>query len=114
MFLAGDHTRLQEILKPARDGYPEPFSLAYAELEPGKSSLPHLLEGSAEVYIVLSGAGEVHIDDDSFRVEAGDTVYIPAGARQFVTSIGQGKLCFYCVVSPPWAVENEKIDPSAQ
>jgi len=114
MFLAGDHTRLQEILKPARDGYAESFSLAYAELEPGKSSLPHRLEGSAEVYIVLSGAGEVHIDEDIFRVEAGDTVYIPAGAEQYVKSVGKESLCFYCLVSPPWAAENEKIGPAAQ
>ncbi len=108
-FLAGDHTRLKEVLQPGRDGFPESFSIAYAELDPGKSSLPHRLKGSAEVYLVLSGKGEMHIDEDVFWVQSGEIVYIPAGANQYILNVGTEKLAFYCVVSPPWSSENEEI-----
>lgn len=52
-FIAGDATLLREWLHPKNDEVELPYSLAFAEVAPGAASLPHTLQTSTEVYIVL-------------------------------------------------------------
>jgi mannose-6-phosphate isomerase-like protein (cupin superfamily) len=109
-FLAGDHTRLREVLHPANDGVELPYSLAHAFLEPGTSSLPHRLEKSDEAYFFLNGEGILTIDDQQHHVKAGDLVLVPAGALQHLENTGQDQLTFLCIVSPPWSEAEEKVE----
>ena len=60
-FLAGDHTRLKEVLHPSNDQLNLGFSLAYAYLDIHEKSLPHRLAHS-ETYFFLEGKGEIIID----------------------------------------------------
>ncbi|TFH58030.1 MAG: cupin domain-containing protein [Candidatus Zixiibacteriota bacterium] len=107
--VAGDGTRLREILHPDRE-YPFSgrYSLAHACLAAGASSGPHRLK-SSEVYYLLDGRGEMHIDDDSAEVSAGDTVEIPPGAVQWIKNTGEGELVFLCLVDPAWREEDEAV-----
>ena len=41
------------------------FSLAHAMLNPGKSSLPHYLKESIEVYYILDGEGLMDINNET-------------------------------------------------
>ena len=107
-FLAGDGTRLRELLHPAKEPLALRYSLAEARLAPGLTSLPHRLAAS-EVYYILEGAGEMNIDGESRPVGPGDTVYIPPGATQFIKSTGEGELVFICIVDPAWRIEDEEI-----
>jgi uncharacterized RmlC-like cupin family protein len=53
------------------------------ELPPGASGQPHLHEGHETAIFVLEGTAEMRHGDglgEVLRVEAGDFVYIPAGA----------------------------------
>ena len=45
-FLAGDHTRLRELLHPAKADLKLGYSLAHGLLDPGKQSLWHRLTSS--------------------------------------------------------------------
>lgn len=105
---AGDLTVLRELLHPGHDPIEVRFSLAHAEIEAGRSSRPHRL-GSVEVYYFLSGAGVIHVGDESTAVEAGAAVAVPARATQWVENTGEGRLVFLCIVDPAWQEAEEEI-----
>ena len=105
--VAGDMTLLREILNPRRTGINLSYSLAYARVRPGHTSMQHRLKTSSEVCFVLRGQGVMHVNDESEEVMEGDTVYIPPNAIQYVRNSGNVELEFLCMVSPPWRMEDE-------
>lgn len=107
-FVAGDETLLREVLHPAVHGAPIRYSIAQARIRPRGRSLPHRLTGS-EVYYFLLGRGRMYIDDEYSEVEAGQIVYVPPGAIQFVENLGDGDLVFLCIVDPAWRAEDEDV-----
>lgn len=107
-FIAGDSTRLRELLHPDKQPLTLRYSLAHATLPVGETSFPHSLKTS-EVYYILSGKGEMHIQDETQLVEPGDTVYIPPNARQFIHNCGSEPLVFICIVDPAWRKEDETV-----
>ena len=107
-FIAGDNTRLREMLHPDKQAIALRYSLAHATLPVGQTSQSHSLKTS-EVYYILSGRGEMHIEDETQLVEPGDTVYIPPNARQFIRSCGSESLVFICIVDPAWRKEDETV-----
>ncbi|MCO6477791.1 MAG: cupin domain-containing protein [Phaeodactylibacter sp.] len=106
-FTAGDDTLIREVLHPKNDGLELGYSLAYATLEPGQASLPHILRSSTELYIIQKGRGRAFIGREVAEALPGDVLFIPVGARQYIENIGEGRLEFWCVVSPPWKKEDE-------
>lgn len=107
--IAGDKTRLRELLHPDRD-YPFDgrYSLAHAEVAPGAKTLKHKL-ATDEVYYILSGKGVMYIDDESAEVSAGDAIEIVPGSVQQIENIGGSTLSFLCIVDPAWRSEDEHI-----
>ena len=57
-FIAGDSTRLRELLHPDKQPLALRYSLAHATLPVGETSQPHSINTS-EVYYILSGRGEM-------------------------------------------------------
>jgi len=108
-FDAVDETVLAELLHPKNDGVKLDFSIAHAVLKPGKSSLPHILRESVEVYFVLEGQGQMHIDHEVETVESGQAVYIPPKKNQWIKNTGKEDLKFLCIVSPPWKKSDEEL-----
>ncbi|MCU0536754.1 MAG: cupin domain-containing protein [Hydrococcus sp. Prado102] len=107
-FLAGDSTLLRELLHPDKQSIALRYSLAHAIVPVGETSTPHSLKTS-EVYYILSGQGEMHIDEETQIVEPGDAVYIPPNAKQFVRNCAQEPLVFICIVDPAWRKEDETV-----
>jgi mannose-6-phosphate isomerase-like protein (cupin superfamily) len=105
---AADNTRLRELLHPDRDPADIRYSLAVARLEPGAKSKPHKLARS-EVYYLFRGSGVMHVGDESHPAQAGDAVYIPAGATQWLDNTGPETIEFACIVDPPWTPEAENL-----
>jgi mannose-6-phosphate isomerase-like protein (cupin superfamily) len=64
---------------------------------------------SSEVYYIIEGRGEMHIDDDCAVLESGDLVEIPPGAVQWIRNVGETDLVFLCIVDPAWCAEDEEI-----
>ena len=107
--IAGDGVILRELLSPLT--WPDQeirYSLAHAKLAPGLTSALHIMKTS-EVYYILSGAGLMRIEDEKAEVYPGDSVYIPPGAKQQITSIGESDLVFLAIVDPAWRPEDEVI-----
>jgi mannose-6-phosphate isomerase-like protein (cupin superfamily) len=108
-FIAGDLTCLRELLHPDRE-YPFDgrYSLAHAVVAPGGKSRRHCLK-TDEVYYILSGRGQMHVDDESAEVGPGDALEIPPGAVQWIENIGPDELAFLCIVDPAWRAEDEEV-----
>jgi mannose-6-phosphate isomerase-like protein (cupin superfamily) len=107
-FIAGDNSILREILHPDKTDLTLRYSMAHAIVRPGQTTKPHRLKTS-EVYYIVAGEGEMHIDGDSGTVRPGSTVYIPPRATQFIRNSGKTDLVFLCIVDPAWRKEDEEI-----
>lgn len=107
--IAGDGTRLRELLHPNRE-YPFSgrYSLAHAVVPVGGKSVPHRLR-TDEVYYILSGSGVMHIDAETALVSAGDAIDIPPDAIQWIENNGAAEIVFLCIVDPAWRREDEEI-----
>ncbi len=81
-------------------------SIAKATVKPGVTTVPHHLEATNEIYVIVKGEGKVKLDRlKPTKVEAGDIVFIPAGASQQIANIGKSDLVFYCVCTPRFKQE---------
>lgn len=107
-FLAGDHTRLRELLHPSRLPVAIRYSLAHGRLEPGRRSKLHRL-ASSEVYYFLVGHGVFRVGDESAAVEPGTVVYVPPGMAQTLENTGGAGLEFLCLVDPAWRSQDEDV-----
>lgn len=110
-FIAGDHSRLREIVHPDRDYlFDARYSLAHATVDPGRRTDRHRLT-SDELYYIVSGTGVMHVDDESSPVEPGDAVEIPPHVVQWIENTGAEPLVFLCIVDPAWRAQDEEILP---
>ena len=67
-------------------------------LEPNKSTSGHFHDGQEEVYFFVKGQGKMELDDDKFKVKAGDIVNIEDGVFHRVHNTSRTKqLYFVCV-----------------
>jgi mannose-6-phosphate isomerase-like protein (cupin superfamily) len=109
-FTAKDGSILCELLHPLREDGKVNLrcSIAHARIPAGKSTLPHKLQESAEVYYILEGEGVLHVDRESTEVKPGRAVYVPPGAVQHLENTGDGELSFLCIVDPMWTAEQDR------
>jgi len=106
--IANDGSRLRELLRPDTDALELPYSLALAELAPGQRSLKHRLAQN-EVYHLITGAGRMHVDGENELVVAGDVIFVPAGAAQWIENPSAMVLSFAVIVSPPWRAHDDEL-----
>ncbi len=108
-FVAGDGTWIKELLSPKNDPVFTSYSIALAKIDPGRKSIPHKLQFSSEVYIIIKGIGIIHIEEEAREVKPGNIIYIPKRSLQFIENSGMEELIFYCIVDPPWKQEDEVV-----
>ena len=75
--------------------------LAIAKLGPGRAIEPHA-DPMEEIYFMVSGSGEMAVDEDRRQVGPGDAVWIPAGAVHALTNNGEQECVILVVASPHW------------
>ena len=63
----------------------------------GQMTRGHSHAGQEEVYFFVQGTGMMMVDEEKFRVSAGDIVLIPDGAFHRVINDGEMHLIFNCV-----------------
>ncbi|MDJ0781340.1 MAG: cupin domain-containing protein [Desulfosarcinaceae bacterium] len=77
------------------------LSIARARVAPGVTTRWHRLQGTAERYVILSGAGRVEIGDlQPAAVGPGDVVLIPPMCRQRIANTGSEDLIFLAICTP--------------
>ena len=80
-------------------------SLAFVELDEGKSTEPHFHEESEETYYVLQGRGEVTVDGEAFQLARGQACLIQPGEVHEITGL-EGGLRFLAVSVPAWTPDD--------
>ncbi len=105
-FTANDGCQIREWLHPKNDAIDLPYSVAIATVDVGQQSYKHKLK-QAEVYLITTGRGLMHIDDEEREVKAGDAIYIEPSRTQWIENIADEVLCFTAIVNPPWSDEKD-------
>jgi mannose-6-phosphate isomerase-like protein (cupin superfamily) len=84
-YLLKDNTTLKNLI------------LSSTRLYRGQSTRGHSHAGQEEVYFFIQGTGIIQINEEQYRVNAGDVILIPDGAFHRVTNDGEMNLLFNCV-----------------
>ncbi len=71
--------------------------LSSTKLYRGQATRGHTHAGQEEVYFFVQGTGMMIVDQEKFRVNAGDIILIPDGAFHQVVNDGEQNLTFNCV-----------------
>ncbi len=91
---AGTGTTMQ-VLIPPEDG--PHFAMRLFVIQPGGGMPKHTNLVEHEQY-VLNGHAKIGISDDSFSVQKGDVVFIPAEVPHWYKNIGEEPFEFLCLV----------------
>ena len=73
--------------------------LAIARLEKGKRIEAHI-DPMEEIYFILSGKGEMQVDEETRPVGPGDAIWIPVGSEHALTSSPEEDCVILVVASP--------------
>ncbi|CAB4138120.1 COG1917 Uncharacterized conserved protein, contains double-stranded beta-helix domain [uncultured Caudovirales phage] len=71
--------------------------LSSTKLYRAQATRGHSHVGQEEVYFFVQGTGMMLVDEQKFRVNAGDIILIPDGAFHRVINDGEQNLIFNCV-----------------
>jgi mannose-6-phosphate isomerase-like protein (cupin superfamily) len=103
-----DGSEIRELMHPSVHGNTNQ-SLAEALVPPGISTLLHVHAVSEEIYHITQGAGLMVLGDESFGIEAGDTICIPPGAPHQVRCTSEEPLRILCCCSPPYSHDDTQL-----
>ena len=81
------------------------LQLVLMTLQPGEEIGAEVHEDRDQFFRFEEGNGEVDIDDNTYRVEDGSGVVVPAGARHNVRNTGDAPLRLYTLYGPPEHVD---------
>jgi len=73
--------------------------LAIARLGRGKKIEPHR-DPMEEIYFIMSGEGEIQVDEETRHVGPGDAIWIPVGSVHALTNSHDGDCIILVVASP--------------
>jgi len=101
-------SQIRKILEPSNSSIKNQ-SVAEATLPPGKTTEEHYHPGSEEIYYILSGTGEIKVDNESAAVKPYDGIAILPGKRHQITNTGTTPLVFLCCCAPAYTHEDTII-----
>ena len=70
-------------------------------IRPGLECTPDLHTDADELYYVVAGEGVLTLEDESYSVREGMTIFIPRGVRHQTRNTGQADMTYYWVFTPP-------------
>jgi uncharacterized protein len=105
--LASPGVALKELVGEKSPLAPTPrLSVAQFTLEPGRSSGTSFNHHSQEVFVVLSGSGQVKLQDDATEVSPGSTVFIPAMQPHSIEAGPNDTLVFLAISAPAFTPQD--------
>lgn len=108
-YITKDTSEIREFVNPHLDPRCHNLSLAEATLYPGCTTQAHRHPRSEEIYYFLSGRGLMLMDNEERPVEAGQAVFIPAGAGHECRNTGNVPLTFLCQCAPAYTHEDTDL-----
>lgn len=89
------------------------LQLVLMSLKPGEEIGAEIHDDRDQFFRFEAGAGEVDIDDNTYRVKADDAVIVPQGARHNVRNTGSEPLRMYTLYGPPEHVDGKVHETKA-
>lgn len=78
------------------------MEIMMATLEPGTCTCEQpLAHPGEECVVVLEGAMDIEIGDESYHLEEGDSIYYYCAVPHRITSVGDKNLVFLSAITPP-------------
>jgi mannose-6-phosphate isomerase-like protein (cupin superfamily) len=93
-----------------KNAIPE-LSINYVVMNPGQEVKPHT-HRRTEAYIILTGRAMVMCGHDIMEATTGDVVIAPTGTPHAIMVLGNERLRFYAVNSPP--AETAPVEPALE
>jgi mannose-6-phosphate isomerase-like protein (cupin superfamily) len=91
----------------------ESASMAHFQLDPGHVSRAVKHQTVGEIWLVLSGCGQMWRQQDEqetvVRLERGVCLSIPVGTAFQFSCTGKEPLCIVAVTTPPWPGDQEAV-----
>ena len=100
-----DNSEIRELAHPINSPLLNQ-SLAEATIAPGAATLRHYHLQTEEIYYILSGAGAMHLGEESRSVSRGDIIVIPPSKPHYIANIGDEPLVLLCCCSPAYSHED--------
>src|SRR5262245_10658634 len=82
------------------DSYTKAYNCELVRLGAGDHSVPHVEPWSHLLYI-LSGTGDITINDESTTVRAGTVCQVRAGERHSLRNLGDDDMLIFTIYDPP-------------
>ncbi len=101
--------RIFELLNASKaGGGVQNHSMILLELDAGQASPSeaHFHKQSEETYVVLSGSAIMRIEDQEFRLEAGDVAVASIGEKHQIIAQGDQPLKCLAIMAKPFDVED--------
>ncbi len=98
-FRTKDGSEIRELLAHRNSGIRNQ-SLAEARVGAGERTTPHYHPRSEEIYYILSGRGEMRLEQETRSVGPGDAIAIPPGQIHTIANPGSEPLVFLCCCAP--------------
>lgn len=106
-----DGSTIRELLHPQQHAHlgSRNQSLAEATVAVGAATCRHRHQQSEELYHITGGHGQMLLGDETFPVEAGDTVCIPPGTPHAIRNSGSVPLTLLCCCAPPYRHDDTEL-----
>lgn len=108
---AGAGINLRELIGRTGVAKTDAYSIALFTLDAGKGSPTSYNQVSEEVFLVMSGEGEVTLGHQTTKVATGSTTVIPARVRHSIRAAPGQVLTFYAISVPAYSHEDYVLSP---
>jgi mannose-6-phosphate isomerase-like protein (cupin superfamily) len=75
--------------------------VAIATLAPGKTIEAHV-DPMEEIYFIMTGEGEMSVQNETRHVKPGDATWIPTGSSHTLTNSGNEDCVILVIAAPAW------------
>jgi len=76
------------------------LSLRVTDVMPGEVTYPgHIHRENQEIIVILSGTGDIKIEDTVFPIKANDAIFIPGGKSHIIRNKGEAVMRMICTFS---------------
>ncbi len=69
--------------------------------EPGQEHAPHAHVDQDKLYVIIEGAGEVTVGDETELLSQSDAAFAPAGVLHSIRNPGPDRLIVMAILAPP-------------
>ena len=75
------------------------LAVTWVDVQPGRKQRLHN-HPEVQIYVVIAGTGQMHIDESTRTIAAGDCIFIPSNAMHGIDNIGDSILSYISAATP--------------